>query len=170
MAADIIAIVISFIALVFSLIQFFVEKDRNRKEATIHAFDNLEENDNILFLFSLSNDKIDDFVKRKKEYDRRIEQEWSNLSNALPLIEHFAVGVNSRIYDIGTLNRMAGNQIITVFYACDELIKYKRIGQGKEKNYIEFETMVEKLIEVRKKRIKRYQKSQADLNRKCRYY
>lgn len=151
MVADIIAIVISFIALVFSLIQFFVEKDRNRKEATIHAFDSLEENDNILFLFSLSKDKIDDFVERKKEYDRRIEQEWSSLSNALPLIEHFAVGVNSKIYDISTLNRMAGNQIITVFYACDELIKYKRIGQGKEKNYIEFETMVKKLIEVRKK-------------------
>ena len=66
MVADIIAIVISFIALVFSLIQFFIEKDRNRKEATIHAFDSLEENENILFLFSLSKNEIDDLVSRKK--------------------------------------------------------------------------------------------------------
>ena len=142
MVADIIAIVISFIALVFSLIQFFVEKDRNREEATIHAFDSLEESENILFLFSLSKNEIDDLVSRKKNYDKRIELEWKKLSNALPLIEHFAVGVNSKIYDIGTLNRMAGNQIITVFNACDELIKYKRCGTGKEKNYIEFETLV----------------------------
>ena len=151
MVADIIAIFISFIALVFSLIQFFIEKDRNRKEATIHAFDRLEESENILFLFSLSKNEIDDLVSRKKNYDKRIESEWEKLSNALPLIEHFSVGVNSEIYDISTLNRMAGNQIITVFFACSNFIHYKRIGQGKEKNYIEFETMVEKLIEFRKK-------------------
>ena len=151
MVADIIAIVISFIALVFSLIQFFVEKDRNRKEATIHAFDSLEESKNILFLFSLSKNEVDDLVSRKKNYDKRIESDWEKLSNALPLIEHFAVGINSGIYDISTLNRMAGNQMISVFYTCDMLITYKRKGQGKENNYIEFETMVKELIKIRQK-------------------
>ena len=149
MIENIIAILISLGALLFSLIQFFVEKDRNRKEATIHALDNLEQNKEFLFLLSLSKNEIDSFVKRKKNNNRLIIHEWETIINALPLIEHFSVGINTKIYDINTLNRMAGNQIITVFYACEDLIKYKRIGKGKEKNYIEFEILTNKLIKLR---------------------
>ncbi|MBR5489959.1 MAG: hypothetical protein IKV79_01675 [Oscillospiraceae bacterium] len=151
MVADIIAIVISFIAFIFSLIQFFIERNRTRKEATIHAFDKLEESKNFIFLLSLSKSKIDSLVKSKMDCENCIDPQWEELSKALPLIEHFAVGINSKTYNIDILNRMAGNQMISLFYNCGTLIQYKRTGQGKEKNYIEFETMVKKLIEIRQK-------------------
>ena len=51
---DWIAVVISLVALFFSVKQFWYEKERNRKEATIHAFDQLEESTAILYLMSLS--------------------------------------------------------------------------------------------------------------------
>lgn len=149
MVLDIIAVIISFVAVLFSLLQFFIEKNRNRKEATIHAFDKLEENENVVKLFSLSKAHIDSLVERKQHKDALIEEEWSKLSNALPLIEHFAVGINAKIYDIEVLNQMAGNQMIFTFHACNKLILYKRAGEGKENNYIEFETMVNSLVKLR---------------------
>lgn len=40
---DIIAVIISVVSLVVSILQFYFERNRNRCEATIHAFDKLQE-------------------------------------------------------------------------------------------------------------------------------
>ena len=149
--SDWLAVLISIGAFVFSIMQFACERRRNRKEATIHAFDALEESESFIYLFSLTKKDVDDLVKRHTVNDKRIDNEWQQLCKALPLIEHFAVGVNSKIYDVETLNSMAGNKFITTYYACDELLKYKRSGDGNEKNYSEFEKMVNFLISIRKK-------------------
>ena len=148
---DILATGIAALALVVSIVQYHREGNRTRKEATIHAFDKLEEEKSIIFLFGCTKANIDNLVKRRKEHDQRINDEWDNLDKALPLIEHFAVGINSKIYDSETLNKMAGNQLISTFNACRSLIDYKRNGAGKEKNYSEFEEMVNCLIQIRKK-------------------
>ena len=149
--ADVIAVLLSIGALVFSIMQFCFERVRTRKESTIHAFDTLEDSEPIIYLFSLAKNDINDLVKRHTMHDKRIDDEWKKLNKALPLIEHFAVGINSKIYDAKTLNSMAGNKIITTYYACDELIKHKRVGDGNEKNYSELEKMVNSLISIREK-------------------
>lgn len=154
---DVLAILLSLAAFVLSICQFCVERNRNRKEATIHAFDKLEESEAILFLFKATKKEIDDLVKWKtksnhpKEQNTKKAEEWEQLSKALPLIEHFAVGINNKIYDIDTLNSMAGNLIISTYSNCEELIKYKRKGWGKGKNYAEFEEMAKALISHRKR-------------------
>lgn len=147
---DWMAVAISIIALIFSMKQFYYERSRNRKEATIHAFDQLESNESIKFLFSCSQGDIDSFVKRHEQTDNRIRDKWDLISGALPLLEHFAVGINSEIYDLETLNRMAGNKIITVYNNCSKLLQHKRIGVGNEKNYSEFQKMVARLVKLRK--------------------
>lgn len=149
---DCVSIVISFLALWFSLRQYYCERNRNRKEATIHAFDTLEGSDSIIFLFSCSSIQIDDYVQRRTEYDKRIDQEWASLSNALHLIEHFAVGINSKVYDITTLNSMAGNKIISTYNNCEKLLCHKRMGVGNGNNYSEFSKMVNDLIQLRLKK------------------
>jgi len=146
-----IPMVISFGALIFSIMQFFCERTRNRKEATIHAFDALESNEAILYLFSLSKKQINLLVNARKEKNHaQIKKKWNELKKALPLIEHFAVGINSGVYDIYTLHRMAGNKMIDTFHKCENLINYKRNGNANQNNYVEFETMVNKLIKLRK--------------------
>lgn len=150
--SDLIAIVISIAALIFSVKQFFYEKDRNRKEATIHAFDQIEGNSSVSLLFSLSKPDIDDLVKCANAHDKRIESKWNALNDALPLIEHFAVGINSKIYDLEILNRMAGSKVISSFHTCASLLEHKRNTQGKENNYSEFEKMVCDLILLRQKK------------------
>lgn len=146
---DWMAVVISIVALIFSMKQFYYERSRNRKEATIHAFDQLESNESIKFLFSCSKGDVDSFVIRRKQADNCIKDKWDLISGALPLLEHFAVGINSKIYDVETLNRMAGNKIITVHYNCSKLLQHKRVGVGNEKNYSEFEDMVNRLKKIR---------------------
>ena len=146
---DWMAVAISIFALIFSMKQFYYERSRNRKEATIHAFDQLESNESIKFLFSCSQGDIDSFVKRHEQTDNRIRDQWDLISEALPLLEHFAVGINSKIYDLEILNRMAGNKIITVYNNCSKLLQHKRIGVGNEKNYSELENMVDRLKKLR---------------------
>lgn len=151
--ADSASVIIALVALALSLCQFVTERRRSRKEATIHAFDALEGDESVTYLLSLNKDKIDDLINQKNSKDMRnqFQTDWNKLERALPLLEHFAVGVNAEIYDKATLNRMAGNQIITTYYACENLISLKRNGVGKEKNYSEFEKMANNLIQLRKK-------------------
>ena len=149
---DWLAIIISIGALAFSIWQFFVERIRNRKEATIHAFDDLEDNASFTCLLSLSQSEINDLVVRQKKHDERIKKEWTSVCEALARIEHFAVGINAKVYDLKTLNAMAGNQIIKTFNSCDNLLTYKRSGIGKENNYAEFEKMVRSLKKYRERK------------------
>ena len=134
------------------MLQFIVERSRSRKEATIHAFDALEGNEAVAYLFSVSESTIDDLIQRKKSGDQRIKEEWQLLNQAMPIIEHFAVGINSRVYDVKTLNKMAGNKIISTYAACKSLIKLKRAGDGNENNYKEFEDMACALKRIRNKK------------------
>ena len=111
--ADAVSIGIAFAALVFSVRQYYYEKNRNRKEATIHAFDKLEEE--VFFKdkycrglwYNASSDVIND--KRSKERE--------DAKSFLSRIEHFAVGINTEIYDLATLNRMAGSYILDQYNA-----------------------------------------------------
>ena len=154
---DILALVFSAAALVFSFWQFKIETQRYRKEATIRAFDDLEKSKAILFLFEVSKQEIGALVRWKSNSNNKSDQkckkaeEWELLSYALPLIEHFAVGINSNVYDLRTLNSMAGNQLIRTWNNCEELIDYKRNGDGKQKNYAEFEKMIKVLVKFRDK-------------------
>ena len=149
---DIVTIFLSVGALVFSIMQFCFERRRTRKEATIHAFDQLEENPSVNILFAMSKKEIDNLVQRHKTEDQRIVSQWDTLGMALPLLEHYAVGVNSKVYDIETLNRMAGNKIIRVHQNCENLLQDKRDGFGNGKNYCEFEEMVNRLKKLRNKK------------------
>ena len=150
-------IILSAAAFVFSVWQFFFERNRNRKEATIYAFDKLEESEAVLFLFEVKKPEIDTLVRWRtnlnstKGLTGKKAEEWELLSKALPLIEHFAVGINSKVYDLKTLNSMAGNQLIRTWDNCEELIEHKRNGADKKKNYSEFEKMVNSLVKLRNK-------------------
>jgi len=134
--------------------QFFFERSRNRKEATIHAFDQLEENDSVVKLFFLPKSTLDGCVADKINNGQRVNKDWEEISLALSLVEHFAVGVNNSIYDIKILNSMAGNKMISLFSNCESVIHNKREGRDNQKNYAEFEKMINQLKKLRNKKSK----------------
>lgn len=132
------------------LIQFTSERKRNRQEATIHAFDDLEAT-----VFALEEYKklhIHEGIEfiRNGDDENNISS-WNKATLALSKIEHFAVGVNSGIYDTKTLNRMAGGFIINEYSSWYPIIITKRKQSPEVKHYDEFEKMVENLKRLRVK-------------------
>ena len=147
---DICAVVISLCALGFSIGQFFSEQNRCRREATIHAFDELEET-----VFSQEDYKklaiyagVENAISGKLEADKT---QWNKATLMLSRIEHFAVGVNAGIYDIKTLNRMAGGFMIGEFKRWKPIINTKRQQTPNTKHYDEFEMLCKELEKLRGK-------------------
>ena len=97
---SIIAIVISVISGGFALYTFFWTAARDRQQATLDAYNQLQEQAlDYLNLYRPSN--IKEIVK-----DRRSE-EYKRLSAYVARIEHFCVGVNQKIYDQKTVYELA---------------------------------------------------------------
>lgn len=97
---SIIAIVISVISGGFALYTFFWTATRDRQQATLDAYNQLQEQAlDHLNLYRPSN--IKEIVK-----DRRSE-EYKKLSAYVARIEHFCVGVNQKIYDRKTVYELA---------------------------------------------------------------
>ena len=150
---DILTFFVAVAALILSIRQFSYEKSRTRKEATIHAFDQLSTNQSVVVLFELCKTDVDRLINCYNNHDNRADfsRSWTQVNSALPLIEHFAVGINNSVYDLSILNSMAGNQLISTFFNCERLYDLKRFGYGRENNYKETEKMIKCLIEYRKK-------------------
>ena len=143
---EVVSLIISSLAFFFSVWQFCYEKKRNRSEATIHAFDDLEEN---VFSKEEYNDKL--VLLAGKEVAKNVDGCYSRKATLfLSRIEHFSVGVNSGVYDLVVLNRMAGAFIIKQYSKWSPYIETKRQNNENSKYYDEFEKLHNSLIELRK--------------------
>lgn len=142
---DIIALLLSAVAAGFSIWSFFVERKRNRREATIHAFEELEKT---VFL-------QDDYTSAPEEAKKEAEEHklgraWKRGTEYLSRIEHFCVGVQAKAFDLDTLNRLAGGYFINQYEKWLPIIEQKRSDDGSMKHYDEFEDVVDELKKKRK--------------------
>lgn len=137
---DIIAIIISVVALLLSAYQFLVERKLNRMGATIDALAELQKD--VLNNEGFINAQVDSVIEHHKTVNGEFDATWETISECLARIEQFAVGVNTKVYSIEILDRMAGSYIIKLFNKFEPIIVYKREKGKTDKRYIEFETMV----------------------------
>lgn len=140
------SLVLSILAFVFSLWSFLVERKRNRREATIHAFDQLEERVFLQKDYSILATKAgDDYCNGMRD------GAWQTATSFLSQIEHFCVGIRVKTYDIDTLNRLAGGFIIEQYHYWVPIINTKRLKDvdKKMKHYDEFEAVAKELCEKR---------------------
>jgi len=148
----ILQIVISAIALLVSLYSVLSNKNRSRKQATLDAFGILQRE----VLDKIKTVKKKD-TKELGDVGEEINPElWKELTLYLVRIERFSVGVNTRVYDLGVLNRLAGSYLIDIYYIVKPVINKKRdlsitIKKPKKKTYDEFERIVRKLEKIRKR-------------------
>ena len=145
---DILALVISGMALVLSLWQFLRDSSRQKKEATLNAYKELQ----------------NDVLTHLSKYDLPMPQfdyngdDWKTMTTYLAKLEHFSVGINTGIYSVDVLNRLGGAYYIRQFEKLKPIIERKRkenIVAGK--HYDEFEKSV--------LRLKQYRKTKNVLNR-----
>ena len=138
-------IAISIISLFFAAISFlhsfFVYSQtvkHDKKQATLDAFNILQEQ--VLDKINLySNSKIKEIAEdaRSKEY--------KELTILMARIEHFSVGVNTEIYDLKIVKRLAGKHFCMLYDKLLPMIEKKRKINKTDKHYDEFEKLVEEL-------------------------
>ena len=97
---SIIAIVLSVISGIFALYTFFWTAARDRKQATLDAYNQLQEQalDHLNCYMPAA---IKEIAKNRKS------EEYKKLSAYVARIEHFCVGVNQNIYDRRTVYALA---------------------------------------------------------------
>jgi len=141
---DIAALIISILAFLLSFIQFMRDTSREKKEATLNAF------------YVLQNEAFDPL--NELLVDKQVDvsaialgsNEWRNITTALVKIEQFSVGINTNIYSIEILNRVAGAYFIRLFERLKPVIEKKRAQNiSKGKHYNEFQQAVESLKKIR---------------------
>ncbi len=126
---EITSFIISILAFLLSGYQFLRESSRQKKEATLIAYNELQDS-----VFSKLNnyDDLSKIVYRSKE--------WEEITICLAKIENFSVGINTNIYSYKVLDRLGGAFFIRQFEKLEPIINEKReknISPGK--HYNEFE-------------------------------
>ena len=134
------SLVVSVAALALSIIQFFRDSSREKKEATLTAYNELQ-NDvfSKLILYKTPMPPID--IEDKA---------WSEITDCLARLERFSTGINTGIYSIEILNRLGGEFFIHQYDQLSGIIEKKRkqsiVGGD---HYNEFELTVESLKKLR---------------------
>lgn len=130
---EVIALIVSVLALGLSILQFFKESSRQKKEATLNAYNVLQ----------------NEVFSELKKYDlgniKKGDDGWDDITICLAKIENFAVGINTGIYSLNILNSLGGGFFINQYEKLLPIISKKREEDKKTKHYNEFETVVNDL-------------------------
>lgn len=132
---SIVSIVLSIVSVVHSFFVYSQTVKHDKKQATLDAFNILQEQ--VLDKINLyPNSKIKEIAEdaRSKEY--------KELTILIARIEHFSVGVNSEIYDLETVKRLAGKHFCMLYDKLLPMIDKKRKINKTDKHYDEFEKLV----------------------------
>ncbi len=143
------AALISIVSFGFSVWIYYAGLRRQRKQATLDAFNILQ--GQVL-------DKLNTYTKtgvREIAKNPRAE-EYKELSALLARCEHFAVGVNTKIYDVKIVRRLAEKYFVGLYDKMEPLIQKKREINKTAKHYDEFEKLV--------KSVNRYQNKQREVS------
>ncbi len=127
-----IAIIISAISLILTVINFFISRRHDRKQATLDAFNTLQEQ---------ALDVLNGYTKKQLQELKRSNQDedYRRVSSCLARVEHFCVGINQGIYDKDVLWELAGPYIVAIFHKLEPMIEKKQIGHSEQRFYANFE-------------------------------
>lgn len=132
------SIILAVISAVHSIYVYIQTVKHDKKQATLDAFNILQEQ--VLDKINLySNSKIKEIAEdsRSKKY--------KDLTILMARIEHFSVGVNTEIYDLKIVKRLAGKHFCMLYDKLLPMIEKKRKINKTDKHYDEFEKLVEEL-------------------------
>lgn len=147
-ALNIISLILAIASMGFSILTYVLSVLHEKKKATLDAYNILQEQalDTINHYQTTDIKDISEDVK---------SQEYKKISTILARIEHFCVGVNSRIYDKKTVKLLAGRYIIWLYERLEPMIMKKRKINTFDKHYSEFEKLVKELRKMYKEKTKK---------------
>ncbi|MBR2923601.1 MAG: DUF4760 domain-containing protein [Clostridia bacterium] len=148
---DYVASITPALVFVFSLIQFRINSERIKNEATIRAYNELQ-----MEVFSPLNRLLKKYMTYKKgnwvlvpKELKKIDfhsDEWENFTNWLSKIETFSAGINTGIFSLEILKHVGGHYFVRLYHDLKVIIKRKEemnISGGAR--YAEFKKVVDEL-------------------------
>ncbi len=140
---NITSLILALGSVAFSVFTYISSILHDRKQATLDAYNVLQNQ----VLDNLNTYKICDIKKIAEDYH---SDEYKKISVMIARIEHFCVGVNTKIYDKKTVKRLAGRYIIGIYEKLEPIIIKKRQLNKSDKHYDEFEKLTIKLKKLYK--------------------
>ena len=133
---EMIALIISFVALIFSVIKFLFNAIHEKKKDTLDAFSALQSNalDGLYYYTKGQIKEISKSSNRAAEY--------KELSLYLSRIEHFCVGIRNGVYNKKIVNKLAGKHLVPLYDKLTPLIEAKRRVPDAGDTYKNFEEVV----------------------------
>ena len=119
--SDLVTVVISVVAFVFSILTYYRSEIVEKKKNTVSAYIELQET--LHCLYEYQKDEIEDFVNDKHS------SEYKCLSSCVARLEIFAAGVKNQLYDFDLLYEMSNG-----FLDGDIRRKVQQIMDKKTKN------------------------------------
>lgn len=118
-------------------------EEQNRKKATIDAFNELQEQ--VLDKFvSFKHEDAQIFVEYQKAYPN-VKDAYNDTKALIARCEHFAVGVNEKVYDFDVVDKLGGIHLVCLFKKIRPVILFARKHSSDKNIYGEFEKMVKSL-------------------------
>ena len=133
---SIIALVISVISGGFALFTFIWTARRDRKQATLDAYNTLQEQ---------ALDTLNKYTgaEIKRIIEEKNKDEYRELSKCIARLEHFSVGVNTNIYDKQTVYELAHGYLdVAIWYKLQPVLDQKQKGK-KEEYYQNYRELVD---------------------------
>ena len=147
---SVVSVLISLIATVFAAFGLLQSKkynklslDRQRKEATIHAYQILQEQvlDKLVIISEEEIQKVIVYKIESKEF-LEIYNEYRAL---IARCEHFAVGVNNGIYDFEVLFELSNIHLVSLYKKLEPIILCARRSIDGKSAYKNFEMLVKRI-------------------------
>ena len=132
------ALLFSVLSMVGSAFVYYTGRQRERRTATLNAFNVLQEQ--VLDHLNLyTRKRVEEIAASPRS------EEYKLLSGYLARLEHFAVGINTEIYDVQVVKRLAGRDLCGLQDKIDPLIQKKRQLNRTAKHYDELEAMLNQM-------------------------
>lgn len=131
MTLSILAIIISVISGGFAVYTFFWTARRDRKQATLDAYNVLQEQ---------ALDRLNEYSgsQIKQIVEDGSKEKYRELGKCLARLEHFSVGTNTGIYDRKTVYELSHGYLdVGIWYKLQPVLEQKQKGKKEEyyKNY-----------------------------------
>ena len=142
---SIIALAISVISGGFALYTFFWTARRDRKQATLDAYNTLQEQ---------ALDTLNEYTgtEIKRIIEEKNKDEYRELGKCLARLEHFSVGVNTNIYDKQTVYELAHGYLdVAIWYKLQPVLEQKQKGK-KEEYYQNYRKLVDWMRKQKKEK------------------
>ena len=150
-----IALGVSIISAICAVIVYFKGLKRERKQATLDAFNDLQ-TQVLDELAGYTPTAIRVIAENHRKKDTK--QQYNHCKTLIARIEHFAIGIEEKIYEYKTADKLAAEHLIFLYNKVSPIIEAARESAKGKNTYIHFEKLVNRL-QASNPEIKLYNKS-----------